>query len=91
MMTVAKRVVDVFYGRREGSEDYFVRVDLEPNPLDFDGVDQVVARVVRRDRTSSDRGRNWQPTYSERVVVESVGAFTVEAALADLCRKAGLS
>ena len=82
MMNMSRRIVEVFYRRREKSEDYFVRFDLKPNPLNYDGMDEVQAMVVRSDRISGNA--------VERVVLTSDPAedFSTAEALADLARKA---
>jgi hypothetical protein len=69
-------IVNYFYAKREAHEDYVVLIACAPNPLDFDGIDQVSARVVRRSKGEAD------------VVVEEVsGHFTVDFALDALHKK----
>lgn len=44
----AREIVNSYYSRRRDREEYHVRVDLVPNPLDFDGCDEVYAKVIRK-------------------------------------------
>jgi hypothetical protein len=73
-MEACRGIVEAFYRKREGVEDYVVRVDFEPNPLNYDGIDQVSACVVKKTRTN--------PTGE--VILRAGGSFTLEEALESL-------
>jgi hypothetical protein len=86
-MEISRQIVNIFYRRREKMEEYLVRVDISPNPLDFDGCDMAEACVIRRDKTGLVPGSLWKATYSERVVLESGHARTPAQALDQLLEK----
>lgn len=86
-MEVSRQIVNVFYKRREKVEDYVVRLDFAPNPLNYDGCDQVSASVVRLDRISDD----FNVPKAETVVLTHDYAWTIEEALTKLAERAGVS
>ncbi len=85
-MELSRKIVNAFYLKRERSEDYVVRVEYSPNPLDFDGCDAVSAFVVRKDRV----GSGFNTPKSETVVLTCKHAKTVEDALTQLAQAAGI-
>lgn len=87
LMDLSRRIVEVFYRRREKSEDYIVRLDIEPNPLDYDGGDFVRAYVIRRDRVGEFR-LGGPHSWHERSVLTNKGwTCTIQAALVDLAEQ----
>lgn len=87
VLETTRKIVNAFYLKRERSEDYVVRIDCAPNPLNFDGCDQVSASVVRLDRVGSD----FKAPKAERVVLTHDYAWTVEEALTKLAAAAGVT
>lgn len=86
-MEVARKIVNVFYLKRERSEDYVVRIDCAPNPLDYDGMNSVSASVVRTDRID----QNFNAPKAETLILRSGYALTIEEALAKLGQAAGVA
>lgn len=84
---VIQQIVDACHRKRERSEDYIVRVDYAPNPLNYDGMDQVSAFVIRKDRVS----RDFMAPKAETIFLEVRDADTVEEALTQLAQAAGVS
>lgn len=84
---VIQKIVDACHRKREKVEDYIVRIDYEPNPLNYDGVNQVHAFVVRKDSVSDD----FKEPKVERIIHEVRYAWTVEEALTKLAQAAGVS
>jgi hypothetical protein len=86
-MELSRKIVNAFYLKRERSEDYVVRIECAPNPLDFDGCDAVSAFVVRKDR---DRSAAFNAPRAESIVLTHKHAGTVEEALTQLAQAAGI-
>jgi len=85
-MELCRKIVNVFYLKRERSEEYVVRVEYDPNPLNFDGCDTVSSFVIRKDRISSD----FNISKSETIVLTHKHARTAEEALFGLAQAAGI-
>lgn len=87
-MEVCRKIVDNYYRRRTGSEEYVVRLEVGPNPLDFDGDDEVSAHVVRKSSKGMSKG-NGPPmveTMIETVVLSTESCDSVEEALDKLTK-----
>lgn len=69
-MDTCKKIVDPYYLKRKGSEDYVVQVEFAPNPLNFDGVNEASAFIVQQTRGEPD----------VRLLTVG-GCFTIEQAL----------
>jgi hypothetical protein len=86
-MALCRKIVNAFYLKRERSEDYVVRVECEPHPLNFDGCDTVSASVVRKERLY---GSDFNTPKSETIVLTHEHAGTVDEALIALAQAAGV-
>ena len=91
IMELSRQIVEVFYRKREKTEDYVVRIEVDPNPLDFDGMDEVLATVVRKDRIRGGTLPLWKAEYAETVVQTSGVCHSVEEALTRLAKAVGVS
>ncbi len=76
-MEACRRLVEPFYLKREGYEDYIVRVEFAPNPLNYDGDDEVYASIVKKDTAPSG-------FQVEKVIRTTHACPTVEEAMSML-------
>lgn len=87
-MEFCRKIVDSYYEKRTGSEEYVVRLEIEPNPLDYDGEDGVSACVVRKSSKGSSKGKGppMVETMIETVVLSTASCDSVEEALDKLAK-----
>ncbi len=80
-MELSREIVNSYYRQREASEDYVVRVEFAPNPLNYDGMDEVSACVIKKERRPDSL---FPAVENETVMTRVSGAFSLEEALTEL-------